>query len=189
METVIAGLLKDFEHGKMSRRQLIQCLALAATAASVPETVDAQTPKLFKTIGVDHIDYRVKDYAKTRNFYVEIMGMVPTRDNGKDGVDLNFAPNSRLIARTHRSAPGQPAAAAAQGRIDHFAFWIDDWNTERVVSELKRRGLDPVDDGGGYASYHVKDPDGFDLQISGLVKPGDSLYDKKLREFRKIEGV
>ena len=186
MESVIAGLLKDFEHGKMSRRQLIQSLALAAAAVSVPGTTDAQTPKLFKTIGVDHIDYRVKDYAKTRDFYVEVMGMVPMRDNGKDGVDLNFGGNSRLITRTRRDAPGQPATPNPQARIDHFAFWIDDWNTERVVAELKKRGLDPVDDGGGYASYHVKDPDGFDLQISGLVKPGDSLYDKKLKEFRKI---
>lgn len=186
MENVIAELLKDFEHGKMSRRQLIRSLALAAAAVSVPGTSAAQSGKGFKTIGVDHIDYRVADYAKTRDFYADLMGMTVTRDNGKNGCDLNFGGNSRLIARTHRQEPGQPATPTPQAQVNHFAFWIDDWNTDRVVAELKRRGLDPVDDGGGYASYHVKDPDGFDLQISGLVKPGDSLYDKKLREFRKI---
>ena len=34
MEHMIARLLQDFEQGKMTRRQLIQSLALAATAAS-----------------------------------------------------------------------------------------------------------------------------------------------------------
>jgi catechol 2,3-dioxygenase-like lactoylglutathione lyase family enzyme len=187
MENVIAGLLKEFETGKMSRRQLIQRIALAATAAVVaPHTAAAQTGKsLFKTIGLDHIDYRVADYAKTRDFYIDIMGMVPMRDNGKNGVDLMFGGNSRLITRTYRP---DTAAEMKRPHVDHFAFWVDDWNTDRVISELKKRGHDPVDDGGGYASYHIKDPDGFDLQISGLVKPGDSLYGKKLSEFRKVPG-
>ena len=34
MEHIIAKLLQDFEQGKMNRRQLIQSLAMAATAAS-----------------------------------------------------------------------------------------------------------------------------------------------------------
>jgi hypothetical protein len=36
MEGIIAGLLKQFEEGKMTRRQLIQSLALAAAAAAAP---------------------------------------------------------------------------------------------------------------------------------------------------------
>ena len=31
--------------------------------------------------------------------------------------------------------------------------------------------------GGTYASFHVPDPDGYDVQISGDLKPGDSLYE------------
>ena len=34
-----------------------------------------------------------------------------------------------------------------------------------MEAELKRRGLDPRPDTDD--SFHVKDPDGFDLQISG----------------------
>ena len=34
MESLIAKLLQDFEHGKMDRRQLIKSLAVAATAAA-----------------------------------------------------------------------------------------------------------------------------------------------------------
>ena len=35
MEHIIAKLLQDFEQGKMSRRQLVQSLAMAATSSLV----------------------------------------------------------------------------------------------------------------------------------------------------------
>jgi len=41
--------------------------------------------------------------------------------------------------------------------------------------------LEPrIDNPGGrsYLSFLVKDPDGFTVQISGDVKPGDSMYKK-----------
>jgi hypothetical protein len=45
MENIIAKLVQDFEQGKMSRRQLIQSLSIAAAAAAVPTTViGAQAP-------------------------------------------------------------------------------------------------------------------------------------------------
>ena len=43
MESVIAGLLRDFEDGKMTRRQLIQSLAMAAAAAMPAASAAAQT--------------------------------------------------------------------------------------------------------------------------------------------------
>src|SRR6267143_611818 len=39
MEQIIDGLLNDFERGRMTRRQLIQSLALAAVAAAPAGTV------------------------------------------------------------------------------------------------------------------------------------------------------
>lgn len=182
MENLIAGLLKDFEQGKMSRRELIKSLALAAAAVSVPSTSVAQTGKGFKATSVDHISYQVADYKKSRDFYADLMGMTVTRDNGKTGCDLRFGLNSRLALRTlPQPKPGEPAPKA---RMDHHAYWIENWNTDKVKAELDRRGLKPTPESGGYAGWHVLDPDGMDLQISGLVGPGDSLYNEKLKEFR-----
>ena len=42
MESLISHLLEQFERGGMTRRQLIQSLALAAAAAPVASTVSAQ---------------------------------------------------------------------------------------------------------------------------------------------------
>ena len=49
-----------------------------------------------------------------------------------------------------------------------MAFDIEPWNAKTVEAELRKRGLDPVadNDGKGFESFHVKDRDGFDLQLS-----------------------
>lgn len=178
METIIARLLQDFETGKMNRRQLIKSLAVAATAAvHVPSPAQAQG-KGFKTIALDHISYAVTDYKRTRDFYADLMGMPVSGDNGTTQCSLNFA-GASVIARNRRDPV--PADAAVKSVVNHIAFKIDNWDTNRVKAELDRRGLEPrLDTGGGngYASFHVKDPDGWDLQISGDPKPGDPLYKK-----------
>ena len=68
METLISQLLKDFEGGKMSRRQLIQSLALAALAGSAAQSSAAQTGSGFKTMHLDHISYQVPDPEPVSRF-------------------------------------------------------------------------------------------------------------------------
>src|SRR5206468_9180927 len=52
--------------------------------------------------------------------------------------------------------------------VESFCFGIEPWSSKRVETELRKRGLTPIaeNDGHGFESFHVKDPDGFDLQIS-----------------------
>src|SRR5262249_917838 len=50
-----------------------------------------------------------------------------------------------------------------------FCWGIEPWDTKKVEDELKKRGLNPVadhDEKNNFMSFHVKDPGGFDLQIS-----------------------
>ncbi len=52
---------------------------------------------------------------------------------------------------------------------DSFAWVISPWNAKTVEAELKKRGLDPVADNNGPAgceSFHVKDPQGYDLVLT-----------------------
>ena len=66
MEQIISGLLQDFEAGKLTRRQLIQALALGVTAgpaALAAAQKPAQesgipspgSPAPWKTVWLDHI--------------------------------------------------------------------------------------------------------------------------------------
>jgi catechol 2,3-dioxygenase-like lactoylglutathione lyase family enzyme len=184
VEHVIDGLLKDFEAGKMTRRQLIKSLTVAAVAAA-PASALAQTasaippskgPAPWKTVWLDHISYAVSDYRRSTAFYRDLMGWEINKDNGQNQCSMKIGNIGGIIIRNNRQARGDAAAAApaagAQapitGVINHVSWGVEPWDTEKVKAELERRGLNPRPDmvGENFKSFHVKDPDGWDLQIS-----------------------
>ena len=176
MEHIIARLLQDFERGKMNRRQLIQSLGLAATAASALSSVPAAAAGGLKMTGVDHISYRVSDYKRTRDFYADLFGLTVTDDTGTQA-QLRWG-TGMITARN----PRQPTQMVPT--VDHVSYWVDNWDSDTVKGELEKRGLAPRLDLGDkssppqYVSFHIKDPDGTDVQISGVAKVGDSQYRK-----------
>jgi catechol 2,3-dioxygenase-like lactoylglutathione lyase family enzyme len=158
MEHIIATLLQDFEQGKMTRRQLIQSLALTAAGASAVGTAAAADAPVARAVSINHISYQVADYTKTRDFYAGLFGMKVSDDDGKQ-CRLTFGDNI-LIARTRPS--GTPI-------VDHIAYTLANWDTDQTVkpaveAELKRRGLKIRTTEG---SFHVQDPDGFEVQMGG----------------------
>ena len=153
MEHIIDRLVRDFERGKLSRRQLIQSLTVAASSAA---TASAADPAPFKAVTVNHISYQVADYAKTRDFYAGLLGMQVSHDDGRQCY-LSFG-NTFLLPRNVRQDRTAPL-------VDHIAYTIETWNKDAVEAELKKRGLPVRPDTEN--SFHTKDPDGFDVQISG----------------------
>src|SRR5947208_12420370 len=131
MEGVIAKLLQNFEQGKMNRRQLIQSLSLAAAAAAGIAPAARAAGKPLEALYVNHISYSVNDYKKVRDFYVDLLGMKITEDDGKQ-CRLVFG-NNILIPRNRAGGP----------KVDHIAYTITNWDAEKegVEAELKRRGL------------------------------------------------
>jgi catechol 2,3-dioxygenase-like lactoylglutathione lyase family enzyme len=159
MEHIIGKLLHDYEHGKVTRRQLIQTLALTATAASAAHPAEAAPAN---ALSINHVSMQVADYRKTRDFYASLFGMKVTNDDGKTQCRLTFGDNI-LIPRNASSRPGGKIG------IDHIAYTLANWDTDKTVkpaveAELKRRGLQiRVTEG----SFHVQDPDGFEVQMGG----------------------
>lgn len=192
MESTIARLLDSFEQGTMNRRQLIRSLAIAATgahalrsaaparastpgAATTPATGTTKAPdaRHFKTLSLDHISYEVADYGRSRDFYVDLMGWEVISDDGESQAQLAIGDVGTIIVRNSRrplSIAGRPGRPPATSLIDHIAWQIEGFEGEAVGEELERRGLSPRRDRGGpdmdYDSYHILDPDGWDLQIS-----------------------
>jgi len=161
MEQIIANLLNDFERGRVSRRQLVQTLAAGLTAATPTPAVAAGPTKL-KAISVNHYVLAVPDYAKTRDFYADLLGMKVSEDTGKQCY-LGFG-DTLLTARTSPLPGGKPY-------ITHVGYTLADWNADAVEAELKRRGLEPrTDMGGGAKSFHIKDLDGYDVQVGPPLK-------------------
>jgi len=145
-------------------------------------------PTGWKTILLDHFSCQVVDYPKEAAYYAALMNWSIRSDDGKQAV-LDIGDWGGLVLRGgYQAPPPTPApegdAAAAGGRggrggaggpraprlavFDNFCWGIEPWDAKKVEAELRKRGLTPVADHGGkdFESFHVKDPDGFDLQIS-----------------------
>jgi catechol 2,3-dioxygenase-like lactoylglutathione lyase family enzyme len=158
MEHLIGKLLHDFEQGRMDRRQLIRSIAAAAAVVAAPAAAEG---KGFQAVAVNHISYVAADYAKTRDFYADLLGMKISHDDGKQCY-MSFG-ETFLLPRNARTGGKQPPQAPPL--VNHIAYTIDNWDKKQVEEELTRRGLKPRPDTDD--SFHVKDPDGYDLQISG----------------------
>ena len=160
MEQIIAKLLQNFEEGKMTRRQLIQSLTMAAAAASTVTAAAGADSNPIKAINLNHVGYQCADYAKSRDWYSDLFGMKVGQDNGKDRCSLAVGDSFLIL---HNKMSASPPV------VDHISFTLANWDSDPSVkgavgAELKRRGLDaPI----SYGSYFFKDPDGFEAQVGG----------------------
>lgn len=169
-----------------TRRQVLRALAVAAAGApfaasasgqgrcrdgygtpSCPLAEDVATapvkivfdPTGWKTVALDHITFQMPDYQKEAAFYIALMGWTLRSDDGKQAV-LDIGDWGSAV---FREVPDQEPA-----RVVNFCFVIEPWNAAKIQAELRKRGLSPVaeNDDKGFESFHVKDPNGWDLQIS-----------------------
>ncbi len=143
-------------------------------------------PTGWKTVLLDHFSLQAEDYEKEAAYYNALMGWKVRSDDGKMAVlDIGdwgaVEIRGGLVVPPAPSAPAAAAGDSAAGRggrgggggrrtravWDGFCLGIEPWDTKTVESELKKRGLNPVaDHKGNFQSFHVKDPDGFDVQVS-----------------------
>ena len=181
MEQIISGLLQDFEAGKLTRRQLIQALAIGVTAgpaalaaAQNPEQQSTIPPSRsqapWKTVWLDHVSYVVSDYRRSTAFYRDLMGWEIIHDDGQKQCSMKVGNAGGIIIRNragYEALKGESNPPSITGLIDHVSWGVEPWDTEKVKSELEKRGLNPQPDmNGKFQSFHLRDPDGWDLQIS-----------------------
>jgi catechol 2,3-dioxygenase-like lactoylglutathione lyase family enzyme len=114
--------------------------------------------KPLEALYVNHISYSVNDYKKVRDFYVDLLGMKITEDDGKQ---------CRLVFGTNILIP-RNRAGGGPSKVDHIAYTVANWDAEKdgIEEELKRRNLQYT--GSAKTSLQVKDPEGMGVQFGGL---------------------
>jgi catechol 2,3-dioxygenase-like lactoylglutathione lyase family enzyme len=147
-----------FTQGKCSDGYGTPSCPLSMQVATAPIN-PVFAPTGWKTVALDHITFEIPDYRKEAAFYVALMGWKLRSDDGKQAV-LDIGDSGSVIFQEARE---QQSAVAKS-----FCFVIEPWGAKTVEAELRKRGLSPVaeNDANGFESFHVKDPDGWDLQIS-----------------------
>ncbi|HEV2200286.1 MAG TPA: VOC family protein [Bryobacteraceae bacterium] len=149
MTSTISKLLETYENGKLSRRELVQGLALLTAGAG---TLSAAG---FQASIINHVSVQVSDLQRSTDFYQRVFGCPVNKREGNN--QLMFG-KGFLVLR-----PGTPA-----GKVDHLALGVENFNEAAVTADLKARGATPMNEKGGIG-YHVMDPDGFPVQITGAA--------------------
>ena len=152
METIISNLLSRFEKGSLSRRELVQGLAMLA--ASGTAAAAAQDEIDFKTANIDHVSMQVADLQRSVDFYQKMFGFPVVSEDKPLGI-VRLGTNRTLVSFNRQSPVGI---------IDHFAIGVPRFTKESAARYLTQRGARPGDD--PYHGLHVRDPDGIYVQIS-----------------------
>ena len=150
MEHVISTLVERYERGALTRRELIQGLAALAVAGGTASAADAG----FAAATINHVSIQVSDIKRSAEFYMRAFGLPKRKAGNPDAVRLGVGP-SHLTLRQEKPS----------GNVDHFCLGIEKFNHDSVVRDLKARGVTPEPDEKGPQGFHVKDPDGFRVQL------------------------
>jgi catechol 2,3-dioxygenase-like lactoylglutathione lyase family enzyme len=157
MEAIISNLLNRFERGALSRRELVQDLAMLTAAASGAAQAQEAAGGAIKGVKIDHMSIQVSDLPRSLAFYQQIFGLtVVSEDKPNEIVRLGVGGGKTLVSLHHKSPTGL---------MDHFAIGVEKFNKDAVTQALKARGVTPEDNLD--AGFHIKDPEGISVQIVG----------------------
>ncbi len=157
MESLIAMWFKDYEAGKVTRRQLIQGLAILATSAAAPRPASAAA---FEVTTIDHIQINATHAKKSADWYRDAFGLHHVRAGAmtEDSEEIaHVGTKDSLLISFRKLAPA--------GQIDHIGFRSNIGGTA-LSGDLKARGFTPVASRPDQApgNYYI-DPDGVRIQI------------------------
>jgi catechol 2,3-dioxygenase-like lactoylglutathione lyase family enzyme len=150
VEHVISSLLGRYESGTLTRRELIQGLAMLTLAGETIAAADTG----FAATTINHVSIQVSDMKRSAEFYMRAFALPKRTAGNPSAIRLGVGP-SHLTLRQEKPS----------GNVDHFCLGIDKFNRESVIRDLKARGVSPEADEKGPQGFHVKDPDGFRVQL------------------------
>jgi len=153
MEKIISDLVSRFEKGSLSRRDLVQGLAMLAASGTAAKAA-AQDEIDFKTANIDHVSMQVTDLQRSVDFYQKTFGFsFVSEDKPLNIIRLG---NGRTLVSFNLQKP--------TGIVDHFSIGVPRFTKEAATRYFAARGLRTGDD--PYHGLHVRDPDGNYVQVS-----------------------
>jgi catechol-2,3-dioxygenase len=173
MSAGLDRLVREYEDGKLSRRDLIAALAAivaASTALREAEAAAAVGP----VAQMNHVSIFVPDVQKSKQFYQDVFGL-PLLTNQEPGVNLSTGSGFLGIY----PAP----ASAAKGSINHLCLGIERFDADAVLKTLTERGVTArIRQRGDTKELYLTDPDGISVQLQDTTYVGGTgpLGNKKI---------
>lgn len=121
--------------------------------------------------GVHHVAIICADYARSKTFYVDMLGLRVIAENYREErdsfkLDLALPDGSQIELFSFPNRPPRPSYPEAQG-LRHLAFAVE--NIASVVAQLRGHGIATeairVDEYTGKQYTFFSDPDGLPLEL------------------------
>jgi catechol 2,3-dioxygenase-like lactoylglutathione lyase family enzyme len=157
-------IVENFEHGNISRRELVaQLVGLGAAMATFGGTAQAQQPAAesqpaattsptFQASGLDHIALDVVDVPRSRDFYAKHLGLRVVR--GDDNALFMGADRDFFLTLFRADKP----------QLNHYCYSISDFSADDAVQKIRDAGLRPRREGN---RVYFPDPDRLTVQVTG----------------------
>jgi len=163
----IDALFDQYDRGRMTRRSLMQALAmLALPAKALAAEPAADAAPIVRGLGVNHVGLLVSDIERSYAFYHRLFGVKkgwPAKNNGS-GVHLDFPTGYISVDSGTKSV------------ITHFSISVEhiDQNSSKQLADkinqelpdAKAKAAFQAND--GVSTVNLVDPDGFHVQISPI---------------------
>src|SRR5215467_8450997 len=166
MDSMIDSLFDQYERGRMTRRHLVEALAvLVLPGSALAQNAPAPTP-IVRGLSVNHVALTVSDIPRSFAFYERLFGVTkgwPATDAGT-GIHMDLPDGYISI----------DSVAAQKGVITHFAVAVDHMDraaakrlADKINSELPdAKARDSYQANTGGSTVNLRDPDGVFVQIS-----------------------
>lgn len=157
MTTRLEELLTDYEHGSLTRRELLGALAAMVAMPAVAAAAAPLPPAIGRVRVLNHVTVRVPDVKKSAAFYQSLLGLSVLTPQA-DGVNLATGGSSFLGL--------YPADAGAAASIDHFCLGVDGFDADAVSAALAAKGVTAsIRQRGDTKELYFTDPDGVRVQL------------------------
>jgi catechol 2,3-dioxygenase-like lactoylglutathione lyase family enzyme len=169
MDHALNALVSSYEQGKCNRRELLAALG-ALLAAGPPTEAAVASPELpVKCRELNHVTFRVKDLARSRQFYSRVLGLpLMWEDTGVCALGLG---RGFLTLRQSSDSGFDHWCVGVQG-FTRARATADDRSREPLRDKLKEEGFLLRQEGDDPTIY-VIDPDGFAVQLEA---PGFKVW-------------
>ena len=156
MQHTIDTLVRQFEQGRLTRRQLVQGLLVIAASPAVAQQPPAGA---FLAAGIDHVQITVDDLKASQQFYEKLLG-VKGRNPSATQVNIGVGTGNFVAIQsgTGRIKP-----------IDHFAIAVENFSPEAALAAIERVAPGTKAEKSGNSVF-VTGPEGIRVQIQAATR-------------------
>lgn len=126
MQHTIETLVRQFEQGRLTRRQLVQGLLVVAAS---PLLAQDRPAGAFRATGIDHVQITVSDLKATQQFYEKLFG-VTGKLTSPTQLSLALGTAGDTVSVHSESGPIKP--------IDHFGITVENLSPDAALATIER---------------------------------------------------